>query len=126
MTGRATLVKVETEVSSLLGRHLSPIVFLERTTSAEPVFEELERGSLEADAMVLGVLVEEPVQVAQRIQSLSQDIPIFILSQPEHYIERCSGDVRCGHPVTSAHHPAHSSGEPVRMRGGGGQRPRDG
>ncbi len=71
MTGKATLVKVETEVSTLLGRHLSPVVFLERTASAEPILEELERGSLATDAMVLGVLVEGPVQVAQRIQALS-------------------------------------------------------
>ncbi|MEJ2621872.1 MAG: PAS domain S-box protein, partial [Candidatus Thiodiazotropha sp.] len=45
----------------------------------------LEQGRIRIDALLLGLSLEKPVRIAQRIHSLGIDIPVLILSEPERY-----------------------------------------
>ena len=86
MGNRVILVEVGREIRALLGHYLSKHLVLEDVASTEQMFLKLEQSTHHTGALVLGLRLEEPVSIAQRVHSLGRDLPVVILSHPN----RCS------------------------------------
>lgn len=78
------MVAVAKELSAQLHQSLSSTLLLEELASTEQVFLQLEHSNHITEVLVLGVRVEEPVSIAQRVHGYGKDIPILILSSPNH------------------------------------------
>jgi|GEM_PF-1549965 len=79
------LLNVDLKMRNLLvssGKHV--LCFCEMT-SVRQMYVELEQMNNMVDALVLGVQLEEPVRIAQRIHSMGKDIPLLILTEPERH-----------------------------------------
>jgi len=82
--GRVLLLNVDGRTSSLLTTQAAGNLRFDDVGSTTQLFVELEHMQLQADAMVVGVQLRDPVRVAQRVRSIGKDISIIILSDPEH------------------------------------------
>ncbi len=85
ITGFVILLKVGLKVRNLLTIAANEQLCFDEMTSAEQMFVELEQMKTKVDALVLGVQLREPVRIAQRIHSTGKDIPLLILTGPEHH-----------------------------------------
>lgn len=83
--GRAILLGLEQAVADLLDADLGVHMDLRYLRSPEQLFVSMERSGLQADAMVLGVGLENPVRVVQRIHAQGADIPILIMTDPARH-----------------------------------------
>ncbi|WP_316369580.1 PAS domain S-box protein [Candidatus Thiodiazotropha sp. CDECU1] len=83
--GNVALLNVDPPIYRLIHEKLNSKLNLEDLTALEQLYNGLEQGRVCVDALVLGVSLEEPVRIAQRIQSLGIDIPVLILTEPEQY-----------------------------------------
>ncbi|MES9818708.1 MAG: hypothetical protein ABW155_18905 [Candidatus Thiodiazotropha sp.] len=83
--GTAVLLKVDPAVFSYIHERLHSVLDLEDLPGLEQLYIGLEQGRVRIDALMLGVSLEEPVRIAQRIHSLGVDIPVLILTEPEHH-----------------------------------------
>ena len=83
--GRVVLLRVEKEVSDLLAERFGGRIALHQLRSPEQLFVAMERSGVYADVMVLGVGLEQPVRVVQRIHGFGVDIPVLIMTEPDRY-----------------------------------------
>ncbi len=80
--GLVSLVGVDRALARLLQSQLRPALAVEILDDQNDLFLHMEGGGLPVDAVVLGMALEEPVRVAQRIHVHDKHIPILILSHP--------------------------------------------
>ncbi|MBW9267923.1 MAG: PAS domain S-box protein [Candidatus Thiodiazotropha sp. (ex. Lucinisca nassula)] len=83
--GTAVLLNVDPTIFSYIHQRLHSTLDLEDLPGLEQLYIGLEQGRVRIDALMLGVSLEEPVRIAQRIHSLGVDIPVLILTEPEHH-----------------------------------------
>ncbi len=83
--GDVILLSVNPGVRELLTAEDKEQLSFHEMTSARQMFDELQLVKNTTDALVLGVQLKEPVRIAQRIHSMGKDIPILILTDPEHH-----------------------------------------
>lgn len=80
--GLVSLVGVDRALARLLKNQLCPALTVEDLNDQNKLFLHMEGGGLPVDAVVLGMTLEDPVRVAQRIHVHDKHIPILILSHP--------------------------------------------
>lgn len=83
--GRVVLVDVDSAIAARLATQLEGRISIDIVASCRQMLAELEQILPRVDALLLGVNVREPVRVAQRVQPLGHDIPVLILTEPEHH-----------------------------------------
>lgn len=83
-SGILQLVGVSPVISDLLYDQLWPAHSIHRIEDKADVYAGFEDGSQIADTVLLGLNVEEPVSIAQRLFLYDKNVPIFILSEPTH------------------------------------------
>lgn len=83
--GTAVLLNVDPAIFSYIHERLHSELDLEDLAGLEQLYIGMEQGRVRIDALMLGVSLEEPVRIAQRIHSLGVDIPVLILTEPEHH-----------------------------------------
>ncbi|MCU7884138.1 MAG: PAS domain S-box protein [Candidatus Thiodiazotropha sp. (ex Lucinoma annulata)] len=83
--GNAVFLNVDPEIYYFIHQQLQSDLVLDQLSGLEQLYIGLEQGRIHIDALVLGVSLEEPVRIAQRIHSLGVDVPVLILTEPEHY-----------------------------------------
>lgn len=76
------LVGVAPAITALLLQELSPPVNTETMADQDALYARFLQGGRPADAILLGMDIEEPVRIAQRIHTYDKYIPILILSPP--------------------------------------------
>lgn len=84
-TGRVLLVDVDAAIARRLAAQLQGRIGFDTVSTSRQMLAELEQRLPRIDALLLGVNVREPVRVAQRVQPLGNDIPVLILTEPEHH-----------------------------------------
>lgn len=80
--GHAVMLRVANEVCDVLTRACDGAVALHRFGSPEQLFVAMEHARFQADAMLLGVGLEQPVRVVQRIHSFGLDVPVLVMTEP--------------------------------------------
>lgn len=81
--GCALLLNVDPEVHDLLdSKNIESLCFNE-VLSNQQTFIELVQMTRKIDVMVMGVQLEDPVTIAQRVHALNKEITILILVEPE-------------------------------------------
>lgn len=78
------LVGVDREVAAVLYRHLAPSLVFQEIHDEERLLSALQQGAQMPDVVLLGMALDEPVRVAQRVHAVDKNIPILILSPPGH------------------------------------------
>lgn len=78
------LLNVDSDTRAVLHAALDDRLDLEDIGGLEQLSIGLEQGRIHSDALVLGVSLDEPVRIAQRVHSLGVDMPVLILSEPGH------------------------------------------
>lgn len=78
------LLGVSPVVSDLLFDQLWPAHAIHKIKDKANIYTSFEEGRKSADTVILGLEVEEPVSVAQRLFLYDKNIPIFILSESSH------------------------------------------
>lgn len=81
-TGVLHMLGVSEAISELMRKELSPELTLKNVEDKEILYSRFEEGRQPADTVLLGMDIEEPVRIAQRIFIYDKNIPIFILSAP--------------------------------------------
>ncbi|MBX2868651.1 MAG: PAS domain-containing protein [Acidiferrobacterales bacterium] len=81
--GVLTGVGLNDEVVSNLRKQLGNSVACENLASEHRLNDQVEQGTLRADAILLGCAVPKPVSVAQKVHSFDKTIPVLILSEPD-------------------------------------------
>lgn len=80
--GILQLVGVSPAVTDLLRQELGPEFSIEAMQDLENLYASFNEGHRPADTVLLGMDIEEPVRIAQRIHIYDKHIPIMILSPP--------------------------------------------
>ena len=83
--GCVILLNVDLKVRNLLASEGKIQLCFDEMVSTGQMFAELVQMKNKVDALVLGVQLKEPVRIAQRVHSLGKDIPLLILTEPEHH-----------------------------------------
>ena len=81
--GVLTGVGLNDAVVSNLRKQLGNSVACENLASEHRLNDQVEQGTLRADAILLGCAVPKPVSVAQKVHSFDKTIPVLILSEPD-------------------------------------------
>lgn len=76
------MLGVSEVISELMRKELSPGLILKNVENKEILYSRFEEGRQPADTVLLGMDIEEPVRIAQRIFIYDKNLPIFILSSP--------------------------------------------
>lgn len=76
------LVGVAPAINVLLQAALEPEVTVETMASQEHLYHRFQEGHQPADTVLLGMDIEEPVRIAQRIHTYDHHVPILILTPP--------------------------------------------
>lgn len=82
--GVLQLLGVSPVVSDLLFDQLWPAHAISKIEDKANIYASFEEGGKSADTVLLGLDVEEPVSIAQRLFLYDKNVPIFILSEPAH------------------------------------------
>lgn len=82
LRGILHLVGVAPAVETLLRQELEPAVSIEAMVDQERLYNRFQEGYQPADTVLLGMDIEEPVRIAQRIHTYDKHVPILILSPP--------------------------------------------
>lgn len=85
--GIVHLLGVSPVVSDLIFDELWPAHAISKIEDKSNIYASFENGSESADTVLLGLDVEEPVGVAQRLFLYDKNVPIFILSETAHYAQ---------------------------------------
>ncbi len=80
--GILQLVGVSPAINTLLRSALEPEVTVEAMTSQEQLYQRFQEGRQPADTVLLGMDIEDPVRIAQRIHTYDHHVPILILTPP--------------------------------------------
>ena len=75
------LIGVDADTDALLRKTLDKSVIIETISSQDCLYDRFQDGYQPADAVLLGMQVDEPVRIAQRIHTYDKFVPIMILSQ---------------------------------------------
>ena len=78
--GVLQLLGVSPAISDVLFEKLYAEFTVSRIDNKEFIYNYFEEGHQRADTILLGMDVNEPVRIAQRIFTYDKNIPIFILS----------------------------------------------
>ena len=76
------LVGMEEALVEDLRVRLEPELKLVSLASGEQLWRSFQEGRRPADTVILGMALEDPVRVAQRVHAYDKHVPILILSQP--------------------------------------------
>ncbi len=76
------LVGVAPTLMALLRQELGSALSIEVMADQEALYARFQEGHRPADTVLLGIEIEEPVRIAQRIHTYDKHIPILILSPP--------------------------------------------
>ena len=76
------LVGVAPDVTAMLHEELGVTLRIETMESLDTLYSRFQEGRRPADTVLLGMEIEEPVRIAQRIHTYDKYIPILILSLP--------------------------------------------
>lgn len=82
--GLLYLVGVDSAVVDFLQRDLQPGVAVEAAADLEALYYSMLEGRRHPDTVLLGLEVDEPVRVAQRIHAYDNRVPILILDASAH------------------------------------------
>lgn len=80
--GLLHLVGVAPAVAALLRQELGQTLNIEALADQEQLYARFQEGRRPADTVLLGLEVEEPVRIAQRIHTYDKHLPILILTLP--------------------------------------------
>lgn len=79
------LLSVDPEMRNVLAGISKNLLRFFALTKVRQMYDHIEQNNEPIDALVLGVQLEEPVRIAQRIHSMGKDIPLLILTEPERH-----------------------------------------
>jgi PAS domain S-box-containing protein len=82
LSGILHLVGVAPGIDALLRRELEPGLAVEAMADQARLYHRFQEGRRPADTVLLGMDIEEPVRIAQRIHTYDKHVPILILSPP--------------------------------------------
>ena len=82
--GILQLLGVSPVVTDLLFDELWPAHAIHKIENKTNIYASFEEGGQSADIVILGMGVEEPVSIAQRLFLYDKNLPIFILSESAH------------------------------------------
>lgn len=82
--GILQLLGVSPVVADLLFDELWPAHAIHKIENKTNIYASFEEGGQTADIVILGMGVEEPVSIAQRLFLYDKNLPIFILSESAH------------------------------------------
>lgn len=82
--GVLQLLGVSPVISDLIFDQLWPAHAISKIEDKANIYASFEDGSQSADTVLLGLDVEEPVSIAQRLFLYDKNVPIFILSESAH------------------------------------------
>lgn len=82
--GILQLLGVSPVVTDLLFDELWPAHAIYKIENKTNIYASFEEGGQSADIVILGMGVEEPVSIAQRLFLYDKNLPIFILSESAH------------------------------------------
>lgn len=85
--GVLDMLGVSGSISDLMRQELCPSVTLREIEDKNIFYSSFEEGCQLADTVLLGMDIEEPVRIAQRIFIYDKNIPIFILSSPSRCVQ---------------------------------------
>ncbi len=85
--GCVILMNVDLKARNFLLKGNIEYMDFDELESRQQEFTQLIQIKNKVDAIVMGVQVKEPVNIAQRVHAMHKDIPIVILAEPEHHIQ---------------------------------------
>jgi PAS domain S-box-containing protein len=78
MSCRVALLQCDDDFLNYLNLNLSAGVYLESINSPSKIYHRIENNSCTPDILVLGIKVQEPIQIAEYILALRKDVKIII------------------------------------------------
>ena len=85
MAAKVSLINIGKDLWSYLCRQIPPPVALSNYTSETQLSEVLKSGKLDADIIVLGHHLADPLKVANWIKAINPSTKIFVLRKPSDY-----------------------------------------
>ena len=85
MAAKVSLINIGKDLWSYLCRQIPPPVALSNFTSEQQLSEVLKTGKLDADIIVLGHHMTDPLKVANWIRAINPQTKIFMLRKPSDY-----------------------------------------
>lgn len=85
MAAKVSLVNIGKDLWSYLCRQIPPPVALSNYTNEGQLSDVLKSGNLDADIIVLGHHIEDPLKVANWIKAVNPFTKIFVLRRPSDY-----------------------------------------
>lgn len=83
--GSAVLLGVTADICQLIRDNSDSSLNLVELGGLEQLYIGLEQGRIHVDILVIGISLDEPVRIAQRIHSMGVDISVVILTEPAYY-----------------------------------------
>jgi PAS domain S-box-containing protein len=80
-------VGIAAQLTTLLGQEFPDGISLESAPDGDRLVTMMSRGSLQADSILLGSDVPEPIRLAQRVHAFDKTIPVLILTDPTRCAE---------------------------------------
>ena len=87
MAAKVSLINVGKDLWAYLCRQIPPPVALSNYTDEYQLSEVLREGRLEADVIVLGHHMQDPIKMANWIKTVNPNAKIFLLRKPSDYQE---------------------------------------
>ena len=85
MAAKVSLINIGKDLWSYLCRQIPPPVALSNYTSESQLSEVLKSGNLDADIIVLGHHLEDPLKIANWVKAVSPYTKIFVLRRPSDF-----------------------------------------
>ncbi len=85
MAAKVSLINIGKDLWSYLCRQIPPPVALSNYTNEAQLSEVLKSGNLDADIIVLGHHLEEPLKIANWVKAVNPYTKIFVLRRPSDY-----------------------------------------
>ena len=85
MAAKVSLVNIGKDLWSYLCRQIPPPVALSNYTSEGQLSDVLKSGNLDADIIVLGHHIDDPLKVANWVKAVNPFTKIFVLRRPSDY-----------------------------------------
>ncbi len=85
MAAKVSLINIGKDLWSYLCRQIPPPVALSNYTSEAQLSEVLKSGSLDADIIVLGHHLEDPLKIANWVKAVNPFTKIFVLRRPSDF-----------------------------------------